>query len=89
VDSAIVRIRPNAQKRSRIENLPSFHAFVRDLYLHRRKNLRGALLPSHRRRFSKQQLDQLLQEQGFDAAGRAEALTVEQHVALWKALAQK
>jgi 16S rRNA (adenine1518-N6/adenine1519-N6)-dimethyltransferase len=86
VDSAIVFIRPNAGKRARIADVPRFQAFVRDLYLHRRKNLRGALLPSHGKRFTKEQLDQRLRAHGFDPSGRAEALTVEDHIRLWDAL---
>jgi 16S rRNA (adenine1518-N6/adenine1519-N6)-dimethyltransferase len=79
VHSAIVLIRPSAAKRSQVPNLPRFHAFVRDLYLHRRKNLRGALLPLVGDRFTKEQLDERLRAGGFDPGGRAEALSVEDH----------
>src|SRR5205823_10995985 len=44
VASAIVRIRPNAAKRARVPDVRRFRTFLRDLYSHRRKNLRGALL---------------------------------------------
>jgi 16S rRNA (adenine1518-N6/adenine1519-N6)-dimethyltransferase len=89
VDSAIVHIRPNAGKRARIADVPRFQAFVRDLYLHRRKNLRGALFPSHGKRYTKEQLDQRLCACGFDPSGRAEALTIEEHIRLWDALTRE
>jgi 16S rRNA (adenine1518-N6/adenine1519-N6)-dimethyltransferase len=88
VDSALVVIRPNADKRAGIRDLPGFHAFVRDLYLHRRKNLRGGLLPILGRGVSKEQLDALLSRHGFDPAGRAEALSVAEHLRLYEVLAQ-
>jgi 16S rRNA (adenine1518-N6/adenine1519-N6)-dimethyltransferase len=89
VDSAIVLIWPRAEKRGRIADLPSFQAFIRELYLHRRKNLRGALLPVVRERFAKDELDRLLVAHGFDPAGRAEALSVEEHLRLFDALMER
>ncbi len=44
VDSAIVLIKPNAEKRAKVGDVPKFRAFLRDLYVHRRKNLRQALV---------------------------------------------
>src|SRR5262245_36524811 len=51
VDSAIVKIVPSAEKRARVGDVAKFRVFLRDLYSHRRKNLRGALAgwPSGRR----------------------------------------
>src|SRR5205823_1909029 len=43
VDSAIVCIRPNAAKRAQVGDVLRFRHFMRDLYVHRRKNLRGTL----------------------------------------------
>jgi 16S rRNA (adenine1518-N6/adenine1519-N6)-dimethyltransferase len=59
-----------------------FRHFLRDLYTHRRKNLRGALagLPSGRR--DKSEVDRKLGELGLDATSRAEMLDVEQHLRL-------
>jgi 16S rRNA (adenine1518-N6/adenine1519-N6)-dimethyltransferase len=82
VDSAILLIRPNAAKRNRIPDLPAWRRFLHDLYLHRRKNLRGALHILYRDRLSKEQLDQRLQETGFEPMGRAEALDVSGHLRL-------
>lgn len=89
VDSAIVLIRPNAGKRAklvaRLGAVQRLRNFLRDLYTHRRKNLRGALtsLPSAQR--SKEEVDRMLGELGIDSAVRAETLNVEQHVRLCEA----
>jgi 16S rRNA (adenine1518-N6/adenine1519-N6)-dimethyltransferase len=85
VDSAIVRILPRGDKRAAIPDLPAFHRFIHQLYLHRRKNLRGALLPHLSDRFSKPELDAVLRQHGFDPASRAEALSVQDHLRLWQA----
>jgi 16S rRNA (adenine1518-N6/adenine1519-N6)-dimethyltransferase len=82
VDSALVLVKPSMAKRSRIPNLERFHRFCRDLYLHRRKNLRGALHAFCKDRFSKEELDRHLFAHGFDPAGRAELLSVEEHLTL-------
>jgi 16S rRNA (adenine1518-N6/adenine1519-N6)-dimethyltransferase len=87
VESAIIEIRPNAEKRAMIGDLPVFHRFVHDLYLHRRKNLRGALWPYYSRVLGRVQLDNLLVENGFNPAARAEELSVEQHLELSRVFA--
>jgi 16S rRNA (adenine1518-N6/adenine1519-N6)-dimethyltransferase len=79
VDSAIVRIRPNAEKRARVGDVRRLRNFLRDLYTHRRKNLRGAILGFHGHPFSKPEVDAKLAELGIDVTVRAEALDLEQH----------
>ena len=51
VESAIVKIVPNAEKRAKVGDVQAFRVFLRELYSHRRKNLRRALTgaPSGRR----------------------------------------
>ena len=44
IDSAIVRIVVDPARRETIEDLDRFHIFVRDLFCHRRKLLRGVLV---------------------------------------------
>jgi 16S rRNA (adenine1518-N6/adenine1519-N6)-dimethyltransferase len=82
VDSAIVMIRPNAAKRAQVGDVVRFRTFLRDLYTHRRKNLRGALSgwPSGRR--PKDEVDAKLAELGFDGNLRAEDLDLDEHRAL-------
>lgn len=87
VDSAIVLIRPNADKRALIPDPRAFRAFLRDLYTHRRKNLRQAISgwPSGRR--DKKEVDAKLAELGIDGSVRAETLDLEQHRRLCAAFA--
>jgi 16S rRNA (adenine1518-N6/adenine1519-N6)-dimethyltransferase len=82
VESAIVKIVPNAQKRAQVGDVGRFRVFLRDLYTHRRKNLRSALVgwPSGRR--DKGEVDRKLVELGIDGNIRAEELDVEAHLRL-------
>ena len=82
VESAIVSIRPNAAKRERVGDVVRFRNFLRDLYVHRRKNLRGALASSPRVKREKADVDQKLADLGIDGTLRAESLDVEQHLRL-------
>lgn len=82
VDSAIVCIRPSAAKRAHVGDPRRFRAFLRDLYVHRRKNLRGALAAMPGLDLSKSEVDARLAELGIDGAIRAEALDREQHLRL-------
>lgn len=87
VDSAIVRIWPNAAKRELIPNLQRFRHFLRDLYSHRRKNLRGALLGMPGEKREKAWVDAKLAELGYAGTERAETLTLAEHLKLCEAFA--
>jgi 16S rRNA (adenine1518-N6/adenine1519-N6)-dimethyltransferase len=82
VASAIVLIRPNAAKRAQVGDVVRFRNFLRDLYVHRRKNLRGALsgLPSGR--VVKEEVDRKLAELALPGTARSETLDIEQHLRL-------
>lgn len=82
VASAIVRIRPSPAKRAYVGDVARFRAFLRDLYTHRRKNLRGALIgwPSGRR--AKEEVDRKLAELGIAGTVRSEDLGLEDHLRL-------
>jgi 16S rRNA (adenine1518-N6/adenine1519-N6)-dimethyltransferase len=82
VDSAIVLVRPDVARRAHVGDATRFRNFLRDLYTHRRKNLRGALggLPSGRR--DKAEIDTRLAELGIPGTCRAEELDLEQHLRL-------
>jgi len=82
VDSAIVCIRPNEAKRRHVGDPLRLRAFLRDLYVHRRKNLRGALACLPNRDLSKSEVDARLAELGLDGSLRAETLDREQHLRL-------
>jgi 16S rRNA (adenine1518-N6/adenine1519-N6)-dimethyltransferase len=89
VASAIVMVRPNPAKRARVvEEVGSVGAlrnFLRDLYVHRRKNLRGALVGAPSGRRPKDEVDRKLAELGTDGTVRAEDLDPEQHLRLCRA----
>lgn len=82
VDSAILRIRPNAQKRDRIQNLDFFHTKLRALFFHRRKFLRSQLATAFQEELDKPQVDIILDRFQLAPNLRAEQLTVEQIIAL-------
>jgi 16S rRNA (adenine1518-N6/adenine1519-N6)-dimethyltransferase len=82
VDSAIVMIRPNASKRAKVGDVQKFRDFLRDLYVHRRKNLRQALSGWPGGRKPKEEVDEKLADLGIDGGVRAEALDVEAHLRL-------
>ena len=88
VDSAIVKIVPNPEKRAKVGDVGKFRVFLRNLYSHRRKNLRGALAgwPSGRR--DKSVVDAKLAALGIDGSVRAEDLSIEQHLQLCAAFAK-
>jgi 16S rRNA (adenine1518-N6/adenine1519-N6)-dimethyltransferase len=82
VDSAIVLIRPNAAKRAKVGDILKFRVFLRDLYVHRRKNLRQALSGWPNGRKDKSEVDAKLADLEIDGTLRSEALDVEQHIRL-------
>ena len=86
VESAVVSIRPSAEKRAKVSDLAWFHAVVRRIFLHRRKNLRGVLFSAWKDRWTKPEVDALLDDLGLVGTVRAEAMNVEEFLALAEAL---
>jgi 16S rRNA (adenine1518-N6/adenine1519-N6)-dimethyltransferase len=86
VESAIVKIIPRAEKLAAIPDLAWFHGVVRGVFLHRRKNLRRVLQGLWRERLTLADVDRLLDGLGLTGLVRAEALTVEEFIALASAL---
>jgi 16S rRNA (adenine1518-N6/adenine1519-N6)-dimethyltransferase len=82
VDSAIVMIKPNAEKRAKVGDVLKFRVFLRDLYVHRRKNLRQALSGWPTGARDKKDVDAKLAELGIDGTLRSETLNIEQHLRL-------
>ena len=82
VDSAIVLIAPEPEKRAAIADIPWFHQVVRQVFLHRRKNLRRVLYSLWRDRTTKPEVDALLESLGLTGLIRAEAMNVEEFLAL-------
>ena len=85
VNSGIVRIRPNAAKRAAVPDVGRFRIFLRDLYAHRRKNLRGGLLSLPGIDKDKARVDSTLARLGYAGTERAETLNLAQHVELCEA----
>jgi 16S rRNA (adenine1518-N6/adenine1519-N6)-dimethyltransferase len=77
VTSAIVQIRLDPARRERIADRNFFHAFVRTLFLHRRKSLRAAVLSGWRSALDKPAVDAILARVGLESSIRAEQLDVE------------
>jgi 16S rRNA (adenine1518-N6/adenine1519-N6)-dimethyltransferase len=89
VDSAIVAITPVAEKRAAIADLPWFHQVVRQVFLHRRKNLRRVLHSLWRDRLTRPEIDALLESLGLTGLIRAEAMNVEEFLALSERLRER
>jgi 16S rRNA (adenine1518-N6/adenine1519-N6)-dimethyltransferase len=88
VDSAIVKVMPNAAKRAEVGDVQKFRNFLRDLYAHRRKNLRGGLVSMAGWGHSKQEVDAKLEQLGIDGRTRAETLDLKQHLRLCAAFGE-
>ncbi len=77
VESAIVRLTLDPARRERISDRLFFHDFVRGLFRHRRKLLRGELLTMLKGRLDKPQVDAVLANVGISLQARAEQLDVD------------
>ena len=88
VHSAIVHIVPNAHKRARVNDLAFFHDFIRTLFQHRRKFLRGVLVSMLADEVPKTDVEAILAGIGLPADARAEQLPVETLIALSDACQQ-
>jgi 16S rRNA (adenine1518-N6/adenine1519-N6)-dimethyltransferase len=89
VESAIVIVRPDTARRAHVIEMVGgvqpFRNFLRDLYAHRRKNLRGALISRQGSELAKSEVDAKLAKLGLDGKTRAECLDLEQHLRLCQA----
>ena len=85
IDSAIVRIVVDPHRRGAIADLGRFHRFVRDLFCHRRKVLRGSLVRMAGGKGEagvREGVDAIYARLGFGADVRAEELAPERLVVL-------
>lgn len=88
VNSAIMQILPDAEKRALISDRAFFQDYVRRLFHHRRKYLRSVLVGMYRKQVSKSDIDALLEQLGLVTTVRAEELDVATHVQLANALCE-
>ena len=89
VHSAIIHILPNPLKRAAVGDLAFFHDFIRSLFFHRRKFLRGVLISALADRLDKPAIDDLLASFNLPPDARAEQLDVKTHLALAAAVRQR
>ncbi len=89
VDSAIIHVRVNEEKRARIPDLAFFHEFVRSMFFHRRKFLRSVLVAAMKKRLGKPEIDEVMEEMGFNADTRAEQLDVDTMLRLCEAVRRR
>jgi 16S rRNA (adenine1518-N6/adenine1519-N6)-dimethyltransferase len=89
VDSAVMAIRPIAEKRAAVADVAGFQVLVRRIFLHRRKYLRHVLAAIWDEQWTKADVDRWLASLGFSGQLRAEALAVEEFVALAHALRER
>ncbi|NNJ25432.1 16S rRNA (adenine(1518)-N(6)/adenine(1519)-N(6))-dimethyltransferase RsmA [Alienimonas chondri] len=73
VDSAVIRLNPNPRAREQIADLRFFQDFLRRLFHHRRKLMRGVLCGMYRQQLDKPEVDALLAAEGYEPNARAEA----------------
>ena len=82
VNSAIVLLRPQNERRKVISDREFYHDFVRRLFHQRRKLMRGVLCGMYRKQIDKAAIDALLESMKFPTGARAEAQQVDRLVAL-------
>jgi len=85
VESAIVRLELEPDRRARIADLGRFHEFVRAVFCHRRKLLRGVLLGiagGKRAAGGRERVARVYEEMGFAAEVRAEEIPPDEFVRL-------
>jgi 16S rRNA (adenine1518-N6/adenine1519-N6)-dimethyltransferase len=89
VDSAVVAIRPDPARRARVGDVDWFHQIVRQVFLHRRKYIRHVLAGLLRDEWTKADVDNWLESQGLSGQLRAEAIGVDEFIALARALHER
>ncbi|MGC4004894.1 MAG: 16S rRNA (adenine(1518)-N(6)/adenine(1519)-N(6))-dimethyltransferase RsmA [Pirellulales bacterium] len=86
VDSAILQLTYEPEPAARIADLTFFHDFTRQLFLYRRKMLRGVLVNVLKGKLDKPGVDALIADLGYAEQTRAEELPVEEHIRLSDAI---
>lgn len=82
VNSAIIRVTIDPQRRARIPDLKYFHQFVKAIFIHRRKFLRANVVAAMKRHLTKDEVDAILDGMEFAPDTRTEQLDVETLLAL-------
>ena len=77
VESAIMRIVVDPERRAAIPDLRYFHQFVKTIFIHRRKFLRANVVAAMKQHLSKEEVDEVLAQMSFQPDARTEQLDVE------------
>jgi len=88
VESAIIRLDLDHERRNAIPDLTHFHQTVRALFFHRRKFLRSVVISAFKGRMEKTDVDQVLAFLGHGETARAEELDLHQIGTLAESLRQ-
>jgi 16S rRNA (adenine1518-N6/adenine1519-N6)-dimethyltransferase len=89
VSSAIVHLELDDALRGAIPDLDFFHRFVRGMFFHRRKFLRGVAVSAFKNELSKPEVDDVLTSQQLGPTARTEELSVERLLSLCEAFRGK
>src|SRR5205823_4956916 len=89
VHSAIIHILPNPAKRALHGDLAVFHEFIRSLFFHRRKFLRGVLVSTFTDKLDRTAIDEILAPFHLPTDARAEQHDVKTFISLSKAVQQR
>jgi 16S rRNA (adenine1518-N6/adenine1519-N6)-dimethyltransferase len=76
VQSAIVRVVIDPERRAAIADLRYFHQFIKAIFIHRRKFLRANVVAAMKRHLSKSEVDEILQPMELGGDTRTEQLDV-------------
>ena len=85
VSSAIVHLELDDALRGAIPDLEFFHRFVREMFFHRRKFLRGVAVSAFKNELSKPEVDEVLESQQLGPTARTEELSVRRLLELCEA----
>ncbi len=77
VESAIVKVVVNEEKRSAVPDLKYFQQLTRALFLHRRKYLRANVVSAMKRHLTKEQVDAVIAEMDFKPDTRTEQVDID------------
>ncbi|MBI5756950.1 MAG: ribosomal RNA small subunit methyltransferase A [Planctomycetales bacterium] len=86
VESAIVRLLPDPERRQQIDDRVFFHDFIRRLFTQRRKRIRSVLVGMYRKEVEKAAIDEAMSQVKIAEGVRAEELDVATLVALGNAV---
>ena len=86
VESAIIQLTLDEERRNQIPDLAFFHRFTRAIFLHRRKILRSVVASAMKNELDKSQVDHAIATAGRRADQRAEQLSVETILTLCEAV---